>query len=585
MVAADEPSTPSTEPQRYVAARAIGLHGAVMKSAIRVTVAIVTWGMCASAVLAGSAEIPVVPFRRQTGLHWLDWLLMLTYLAILLGMGCRYFRQQSDEADYFTAARKHIHPVLVGVSMFATLFSTVSYLGQPGEIINKGPFLVLGSVISIPFAYVIVGYWVIPPLMRERRTSAYELLEHRLGTEVRLLGAALFVMLRLVWMGTLIHLASVALAVVMGVDLKWTPAISTAFTIVAVTYTTMGGLRTVVIADVVQFCLLFLGAVLVIGFVSYKLHGFSWFKLEWSSDWDRQPFFSFDPTHRVTLFGGIVSALVWRVATAGGDQTAVQRYMATRDVVAARRSYLVTEGATLVVYLLLAVLGLALLGFFSKPGTLPPGMSIKQHGDHLFPYFIANYLPVGVSGLLVSGVLAAAMSSVDSGVNAITAVVKRDFLRSDKWQHRNREADLYLSRLMTVGIGVSVVGLSLLVRHVPGNFIEMTTKAVSLMVSPIFTLFVLALRVPFATPLGAFLGAASGLAVGILMAFWDVMTGNPGISFQWIHPGCFVSSLTVGLLISRWGPRPENRRANTVAAVGGIVLLVLICVVLVAIGQ
>jgi solute:Na+ symporter, SSS family len=468
-----------------------------------------------------------------TGLHAIDWAVIVGYLLLVLGIGWYYSKRAADARDYFIAARKHIHPALVGISMFATLFSTISYIGKPGEMINKGPFLLIGQILSIPFAYLIVGYWIVPGLMRVRVTSAYELLEHRLGLSVRLLGAGMFILLRLVWMGLLVHLASVALSVILGLEPKWVPAIAATSGMIAVLYTSMGGFRSVVIVDVLQFCLILFGALATIVIIAVNLKGFSWIPTEWSPHWDRQPWFSLDPHERVTVFGATISMLVWRVATAGGDQTAVQRYMATADISAARRSYFITETATLVVTVVLALLGLALLGFFAREGTLAEGMTIRQNADHLFPYFIAHYLPVGLSGLVVAAIIAS-MSNVDSGVSAISAVVMRDFLQRFDRHPRTSAGELSFSRWLAFGIGVSVVTASLFMGNIPGNFMEMVTITSNLVVTPIFSLFILATWVSFATPLGAWMGCAYGLATATFIAFWHPLTGFKTISFQWV---------------------------------------------------
>src|SRR5690606_25220440 len=101
------------------------------------------------------------------------------------------------------------------------------------------------------------------------------------------------------------------------------------------------------------------------------------------------------------------------------------------------------------------------------------GLTLTQDADRIFPYFLSHYLPAGVSGLVVAAALAAAMSSVDSGVNSITAVVMSDFLQRFGWQPRTEPGALRFSKGMALAIGVAVVGASLFVQHVPGNFTEM----------------------------------------------------------------------------------------------------------------
>lgn len=543
--------------------------------------AVLAGSLAAATSLQAADGAAAVPPGVRTGLHWIDWGVIILYMAGVLWLGAYVAKRQSNTADYFIAAQQHIHPFLIGISVFASLLSAISYLNKPGEMIGKGPVVLIGQIMSIPFAYVIVGYWVIPKLMQQRVTSAYELLELRLGAGGRLMGAILFVKLRLIWMGLLVYVGSTALAVIIGVNFKWIPLISAFIGIVPLIYTSMGGLRAVVLANVVQFFLLLLGALLSIAIITVRCGGFSWWPTSWSPHWDTQPFFSLDPHVRVTFVGAVLSLVIWRVCTAGGDQMVIQHYMATRDLAAARRSYLVTSWATVVVTVVLSVLGLALLGFFTKfPELLGPGMSIQKNADHLFPFFVTNLLPVGISGLVVAAIMAAA-SGMDTGVNAVTAVAMKDFFERYGWKPESEERRLIVTKYLSYAIGFAVVGASMLVGKVPGNFMEVSNKLANLESTTIFGLFFLALFVPCATPLGAVFGAVFGLTAAVLIAFWDVITGRPPVSFLLIGAGGLVFNLGVGYLVSRFGPRRENVRASLVVAavllaglIAGVVTLV-----------
>ncbi len=524
--------------------------------------------------LAHAQEIPLSPESHPSGLHWLDWLVVGAYLTVVLWLGWSSSRKESGTAEYFIAAQRHLNPFLIGISTFATLLSTVSYLSKPGEMVNKGPMMVSAMLIATPIAYFAVAHWIIPSLMKHRVTSAYELLEERLGYPIRALGGIMFILLRLVWMGLLVYLASVALAIIVGLDDKWIPLISALTGIVAVAYTSMGGLRTVVITDLIQFFLLFFGALVTIAIVTVKMDGFAWFRWEWNPIWDHQPIFSWDPTVRLSLFGAVVSSALWTIATAGSDQTAVQRYMATRDSLAARRSYLVSSLANVIVSVVLGLLGLALLGFFSAhPNLLGSGLTLESDADRVFPFFIAHFLPLGISGLVVSGAVAAAMSSVDSGVNSITAVIMSDFLDRNGKRFKSESHHLRFTKFLAVGIGVTVIVASLFVQYVPGNFTAMTSKTANLLVTPIFALFILALWVRSATPLAAFMGFAYGFTAAVLIAFWEPITGQTQISFQWVGLGALVANLAVALPLSFYGPRRHETRKTAIVA--GVLLVVL----------
>jgi SSS family solute:Na+ symporter len=198
-------------------------------------------------------------------------------------------------------------------------------------------------------------------------------------------------------------------------------------------------------------------------------------------------------------------------------------------------------------------------------------MTIRASGDRLFPYFISHYLPTGLAGLAVIAVMAAAMESTAAGINSISAVVMSDFV--DRMQPPPpKQTRVRLSRWLTVLVGASVIVLSVLMKRVPGNFMEMTNKTANLATMPIFGLFFLAFFVSSATPLAAWLGAAYGLAAAILIGFWDVLTGNPGFSFQLVSPGSIAAGLAVSCALSRWGPRRGAPGTRRVAWIGALLL-------------
>ena len=377
--------------------------------------------------VAGEAAETARGAVPQAGLQPIDWAIVVLYALSTIALGVYFSRRQKSTEEYFIGSG-NMNPLLIGISLFATLLSTISYLSMPGEAAGKGPVHLLG-MLSMPLVFLVVAIWLIPFYMKHRASSAYELLEQRLGLSVRLLGATMFLALRLVWMTLLVYLAGAALANMMHVDASWVPLIVAVTGGVSLVYTTLGGLRAVVITDFMQTVLLFGGALLVIATITWDFGGFGWFPTTWQSTWDTQPIFSTDPKTRVTVLGTILSMFIWYTATAGGDQTSVQRFMATRDANAARWAFATQLTVGAIVSVTLYLVGFALLGFYrAYPAQLPGGVTVNEGADHLFPLFIADQLPVGISGLVVAAMFAAAMSSIDSGVNSITAVVMTDFL-------------------------------------------------------------------------------------------------------------------------------------------------------------
>jgi SSS family solute:Na+ symporter len=297
--------------------------------------------------------------------------------------------------------------------------------------------------------------------------------------------------------------------------------------------------------------------------VTVRLGGFGWFPTEWNPAWDTQPLFSLDPNVRVTAFWSIVSGTLWWVCTAGGDQTAVQRFMATRDVRAARHSFVLNSLAGVLVNVILALVAFSLLGFFeARPDLLPAGID----ADRVFPYYIVHLLPVGITGLVISGLFAAAMSSVDSGVNSLTAVVVTDFVGRFRRRPLSEMARVRLSQALALSIGLIVVlGSSFLVGNVPGNFVEVAQRTLHLYLAPIFLLFFLSLFVPFATAPGVIAGSLSSLLAAGTVAYWGSLhemtvalgwtplsewTGIVNFSFQWILPVSLPVGLAIGCSVS-----------------------------------
>lgn len=520
--------------------------------------------------LAAAATPDATASTSGHGLIWIDWLIIGLYGAgtIVLGWWCS--RGDRTTSEYFIGSGK-MNPILIGVSLFATLLSTITYMSLPGETLGKGPAFI-SNYLSYPLVFAVVGFVLLPIYMRTRRQSAYELLEERLGLSVRLLGAVMFLLLRLVWMSLMIYLTSKAIAIMAGVGEDWVPVIAAVSGLVTVIYTSLGGLRAVVITDLMQTLLLYGGALLVIGTVTVEMGGFGWFPSQWHPTWDAQPFFSWDLSERVTVLGSIISVFFWTVATMGGDQVSVQRFMATEDAKAARRALGVQLVISVIVGLTLACVGFALLGYFEAfPERLGGDLALKANADKIFPYFIAFQLPPVVSGLVVAGLFAAAMSSLDSGVNSITAVVMRDFLDRFGIGPKNDRQHFKLARNMAFGIGAVVVVGSSFMEHVPGNFTEVTGKTVNLLTVPIFCLFVFALLIRFASTTGVWIGAVCGITAAALVAFsgplfvagFDPKTMRDPVSFQWIQLIAFAANMTGGILGSLLFPRRDRQENNT----------------------
>ncbi len=485
-----------------------------------------------------------------------DWGVIVIYALMMLSVGWYYSRRTQTQEQYLLGDRK-MNPLMVGLSLFAALISSLSYLAYPGEIIKYGP-MIIGSVLAYPLVGLVVGWLVIPFIMQLKVTSAYEILEMRLGGTVRTLGSLLFLSLRLLWMSVIVFAtADKVLVPLMGLEPWTTPIVCVVIAAVAIGYTSMGGLRAGVLTDVIQTAILMGAAVVAVITITVYLGGVgAWWPSQWPAHWPEPlllPKLEYDPNARITMFGIVLATFTWYVCTAVSDQIAVQRYLATKDAKTARFALIVSLAADAVIFSILACVGMGLLAYFQTfPHLLPDNQSVLGDSDKLFSQFILIGLPVGLSGLVVAGILACSMSSLSAGINSTCSVIAVDFIdrlrgKNKKLSDSSRVRQLkYISLL----VGTTVVIMSLMVSMVQGNLLEICFKVVNLFTAPLAGLFFLALFVPWARGFGAMVGLACGLAIVVSINYWQEITGSPGISFLWAMPSCLIVEVGVGALVS-----------------------------------
>lgn len=508
--------------------------------------------------------------RRPAAMTGLDWTIITLYFLGMIGIGL-FYAGRTNNTDDFLLGGRHMKSWMVALSLFATLLSTLTYLALPGEMIRHGPVIVMG-VASFPLVAWIVGWFIIPFFMRLKVTSAYEILETRFGYGGRLLGSIMFLLLRFFWMAVILYATTDAVIVPL---LGWTPSatpwICAVLGIITVIYSSLGGLRAVVLTDVIQTGILLGGALMALVAISVRLGGVGpWWPTQWDPAWT--PLRFFDVASPRTILMAFIGTGIWYVCTAGSDQMAIQRYLATRDVKAARRMFNMTLLMNLASWGLLTVLGFALLGFYrAHPEYLADTSSVAADADKLFPRFIAVGLPMGVSGLVVAGLLAAAMSSLSSGINSACAVVSVDYVGrwrkgADASQPRLKE-----TQVISWGIGAVAILLSMAAGFVPGNLLDVVYRIANLLVAPLFVLFFMALFVKRATWPATLIGVLGSIGVAVLVAYGKIIARGitaltphaAGITeafdtiaemgVLWIMPLSLATGIAIGWLGARLG--------------------------------
>ena len=485
---------------------------------------------------------------NSISLNFWDWVVIVVYGISMLLIGYYYSKKNKNPEDYMLGGR-NIRSWKVGLSLFATMFSAVTYLSFPGEMIKNGP-MILSMVAALPVVYFIVAYYFIPFIMKLKITSAYELLEAKLGLSNRLIASSFFLIMRLIWMAVIIFMVADKIIIpLMGWSEDKALMISIIMGIVTVVYTSFGGIRSVIITDVIQTFILFLGTILAIVLITSQLDSVAdIIPNKWPEQWAGWVFY--DPSARVSFLAAFITSFGWYICTAGSDQMAIQRYLTTKDIKAARKMYLGSIIANVVVDLLLGILALSLFAYFSiHPELFNDGPSIVEGADLLFPRFIVIGLPVGFSGLVLAGLLAASMSSLSSGINSSALSVINDFilrLRKDKISDSDQ---VKLAKIISLVIGVIIVSLSLIIGNVKGNLLELTFKTINILVAPLFIPFFMAMFIRFAKPKATFIGTVLSAISAILISFSHEIFGS-GISFLWIIPESFLVGAVVSIVLS-----------------------------------
>jgi SSS family transporter len=310
----------------------------------------------------------------------------------------------------------------------------------------------LTIIIVAPF----IVFLFLPFYRRLNVTTAYEYIEKRFNVVVRLIASFMFILFQFARIGIVLFLPSIALSVVTGIDIRICIAVMGLLSIV---YTAMGGIEAVVWTDVIQVFVLLSGAILVLFLIAHNVQDGFPGMIHIAADSGKLRLFNFhfnlqSPTLWVLVLGGIGANII----SYGSDQAVIQRYLTTKDEKDAARGIWTNAVLTIPASIIFFGIGTALFVFFkSYPETLSPTM---EKTDAIFPWFIVSQLPVGVAGLLIAGVFAAAMSSLDSSMNSVATAFTTDFFRRFSPSVDDRTC-LAVARWSTVIIGLCGMGFAL----------------------------------------------------------------------------------------------------------------------------
>lgn len=487
------------------------------------------------------------------GFGHLDLAIVLAYLIGVTLLGA-YFRRQRTVHDYFLGGSTTPWWA-IALSIVATETSTLTIIGTPA-LAYGGNLAFLQLVLGYILARFIISFLLLPPYFAGELFTAYQYIEQRFGRLTRRLAAGLFLVTRA--LADAVRVWAIALVVQLvlprvfqlltGETLR-VAELTAVLVVMGLTliYTFLGGMKAVIWTDVVQFGIYLGGGLLVFWSLLHQIPG-GWATVMSDAGHKFAAFdFSFDWTRSYTFWAGLFGGTFLTLASHGTDQLMVQRLLAARRLGDSQWALIVSGFIVFAQFLLFLVIGVALSVFYSR--VSPAGRF--ENPDKIFPAFMVADLPSGLSGLMVAGVLAAAMSTSSATLNSLAASTVIDFYRPLLGRSEPSDDLLRRSRWVTIVWGGIIIGLAMLARTW-GPVLEAGLTIASITYGALLGLFLLGRLAPSATPGGAAVGMLAGLVTMLWVKFFTPL------AWTWYVLVGTLVTFAVGLAASRIsGKRPE----------------------------
>ncbi len=443
-----------------------------------------------------------------------DLIIFIVFMLGVIAFGSSFYKKNKSSSA-FTLGNSNFPGWVVTMSIFATFVSSISFLALPG-IAYKSNWNAFVFSLSIPVAsYMAIRFFV--PLYRKANSpSAYAYLETRFGVWARIYVSACYLLTQFMRIGTILYLLALPLNAMFGWDIA-TIIIITGLAVMI--YSLLGGIQAVMWTDAIQGIILIAGALISLIIIMYSMpegpgqvftiaaehHKFSLgsygFSLTESTFW-------------VVLIYGIFINL----QNYGIDQNYVQRYMASRNEFEAKKSALLGGLLYIPVSMVFFLIGTSLFAYYTAmPSALPVELQDPAMSDKIFPYFIVNSLPTGLTGLLIASIFAAGMSTVSTSLNSSATVILTDYFkryRKTEITDKDSMKVLYISSLIIsiLGIGIAIALINV------ESALEAWWKLASIFSGGMLGLFLLGAFVKKITPTGAIIGVIVGLIIIIWMS-------------------------------------------------------------------
>ncbi|MCZ6768788.1 MAG: sodium:solute symporter [Acidobacteria bacterium] len=446
------------------------------------------------------------------GFTALDYAVLFLYLIASAAFGALIGRGQKNINDYFLAGRK-MPWWAISFSIVATETSTLTFIGAPA-IAYTGNLTFLQVILGYFFGRLLVSFFLIPSYFKGKIQTAYEVLNLRFGPKVQGFSALLFLASRSLADGVRLFATGLVLSVVTDISDTWSVIIIGAVTIA---YTLWGGMRAVVWNDVVQLLLYLTGAILAFFIILTRIPN-GWPEVvSLAAPLQKFQFldFTFSLGATYTFWAGLLGGAFLTFATHGTDQMMVQRYLACGSRRGSQVALILSGLLVFFQFLLFLIIGVMLYAFYQH---FPLAQELEQV-DRIFPIFIVQEMPPGVSGLIIAAIFAAAMSTLSSSLNSLASSSLNDFYKNYRVKDAPPAHYLKVSRMFTLGWGAVLIGISMLARNW-GEVLEVGLTITTITMGSLLGIFLLGLRRTRMGEGAALAGMAAGLVI-MLAVHWS----------------------------------------------------------------
>jgi len=434
---------------------------------------------------------------------WFDYVVLILYFGTMAALG-PLFASKGKTTEGYLLGDRSFPGWLVGFSMFATSISSVAFLGYPGDSFKTAWYRMVPNYM-MPVAVLIATFFFLPFFRRARVTSAYEYLETRFGPITRMYAAIAFIIMQVVRVSLILYLVSVLLATITGLDPLYAilaGGIITSF------YTVLGGIRAVIWTDFIQAIVLWGGAFICLGVIIIQLPGGLGQILEVGSANNKFGIYDFltpgdETMSPVPFWGGVDEKVIWLLLIVGlgnwmmeynANQNVVQRYAASKSMKQARIAMWVCTCFSIPTWAMFMFLGTAFFVYFQHfPDPAAEAMlDGRDKSEGILPLFVTKQLPMGLTGLVIAGVLSAAMSSLSSSISAVSAVslvdVYRRHIAKDK---TDRHYVLFAKGVGILMAVIMIAGAIVLYRYESKTLLDVATVLTALTSGGLLGLYML----------------------------------------------------------------------------------------------